>query len=188
MQTNESDDRPGEDKHMEGKESRQRIAGNNWTAQKQIHNLRPDDRDSTRDGCADANSPIGVGIKSHYLTGEREPQRQKQQDHSGDPGQFSWMLISAPEKNLRHVEKHDHDHAVRPPVMHGTQEPAEFLLVIEKLQTLVRLTCRRDINQSQQDPSQYLDREAKESHTPKNIKPACAAFRDRVTGGRLPMG
>src|SRR6202023_17726 len=107
------------------------------------------------------------GVKSHHLTGEREPEGQKQQDHAGDPGQFSWMLIGAPEKNLRHVEKHDHHHAVRTPVVHGPQEPSEFLLVIEKLKTLVRLTCRGDINQSQQDPSQYLDREAKESHTPK---------------------
>ena len=96
------------------------------------------------------------------------------------------MLICTPKKNLGHVKKHHDYHAVRSPIMHGAEEPPEFLLIVQKLKTSVRFIGGRYINQGQQDPSQDLDREAKEGHTPENVKPAGAASWDRVAAGRLP--
>ena len=70
--------------------------------------------------------------------------------------------------------------------MDGAQEPAQFLLIVQELKASVGFTGGRDIYQGQQDPGQYLDREAKEGHTPENVKPACAASWDRVAAGRFP--
>ena len=70
--------------------------------------------------------------------------------------------------------------------MDGAQEPAQFLLIVQELKASVGFTGGRDINQGQQDPGQYLDREAKEGHTPENVEPAGAAFRDWMAAGRLP--
>ena len=47
--------------------------------------------------------------------------------------------------------------------------------------------CRgRNINESQYDPRENLNHEAEKRHTSEGVKPAGAAFRNRVAGGSLP--
>ena len=44
----------------------------------------------------------------------------------------------------------------------------------------------RNVNESQYDPRENLDHEAEKRHASEGVKPAGAAFRNRMTGGRFP--
>ena len=90
-------------------------------------------------------SPISVLIEAHHLSGERHAKRGQQQKNTAYPCQFARILVSAEQKDLDHVQRHDRHHEVRSPVMHGAQVPAPELDVVQILKAGVSLVGRRNV-------------------------------------------
>jgi hypothetical protein len=49
---------------------------------KQMHQAAADEGHAARDGCADAQAPVGVLIEAQHLAGEGHAQRQQQQKNA----------------------------------------------------------------------------------------------------------
>src|ERR1700678_2909319 len=91
---------------------------------------------AARNGCSDAESPVGILIETKYLARKCHAECHQQQEHAKNPGQLSRELICTEEEDLRHVNQHNGDHKVRSPTMHRAQEPAKSQLVIKNVQAV----------------------------------------------------
>src|SRR5262249_664566 len=68
--------------------------------------------------------------------------------------------------------------------MQRPQEPAQGLLIIEILQTGIRLVGRRHVDEGQTDAGHDLNEKTEERAAAQDINPAAGAGRYRVAGGR----
>src|SRR5256885_829447 len=68
--------------------------------------------------------------------------------------------------------------------MQRPQEPAQGLLIIQVLQTGIRLVGRRDVDEGQTDAGHDLNEKTEERPAAEDIKPTAGTGRYRVAGGR----
>lgn len=67
--------------------------------------------------------------------------------------------------------------------MHGAQEPAELLLIIQVLETCVGLVSRWHIDEGETDTCHDLDHEAKQRTAPEDIEPTPGSARHSMACG-----
>ena len=67
-------DGPGNDEDVEREEARQSFRGDDRPAEHQIHEAFANEGNTTQDGSADAQTPIGVLIPAQHLPGKRHAQ------------------------------------------------------------------------------------------------------------------
>src|SRR5262249_55673727 len=144
----------------------------------------PNEWSPAGDRRTDAQPPVGILVETHDLSGERHAQREQQQNAAGDPGQLARVLVRAEQEHLRHVHSHDGHHEIGAPVMQRAQEPAQGLLIVQVLQTGIRLVGRRDVDEGQTDAGHDLNEKTEERPAAEDIKPTAGAGRYRVAGGR----
>src|SRR5262249_12702104 len=94
------------------------------------------------------------------------------------------VLVRPEQEHLRHVHGHDGYHEIGAPVMQRPQKPAKGLLIIQVLQTGIRLIGRRDVDEGQTDAGHDLNEKTEERPAAEDIKPTAGAGRYRVAGGR----
>src|SRR5215468_9701024 len=71
----ERQDEAGDDEDVEREEARQRLARNDRPGEHQAHEIRPDERDTPHHRRPDAQPPVGILVKAHYLPRKGHPQR-----------------------------------------------------------------------------------------------------------------
>ena len=170
---------------MQREEARERGAGDDGSAQQQMHQPAADPRHAADDGCADAEAPVGVLIEAQHLAGEGHAERHEQQKDAENPGELARKFVRAEEKHLRHVDEHDGDHEVRSPAVHGAQKPAQRNLVIENVEAVPGFARRGNINQSQQNTGEDLQKEQRERGAAEDVPPARRVARHRMQHGVL---
>ena len=69
------------------------------------------------------------------------------------------------------------DHEVRAPAVHGAQEPAERLLVVEGLQAVPGLVGRRHVDEREADAGDDLEHEERQRGAAEDVPPARRAAR-----------
>ncbi len=135
------------------------------------------------DRATDAQPPVGVLIPPKNLARECHPQGAQEEQDAGDPRQLARILVSAPEKDLDHVERHHEDHGVRAPEMNGPQIPSKDGLVVQVHEALVRLVRRRNIDESETDPGDDLEHEEDHGGAAEHVGPARGAPRHPMLHG-----
>ncbi len=180
MHENEEQQRAGNHEDVKREEARKRGAGDDGTAEKQMHQAAADEGHAAGDGCADAEAPVGVLIEAQNLAGEGHAERHQQQKNADDPGELAGKFVGAEEKHLRHVDEDDGDHEVRSPAVQRAQKPAERNLVIQNVEAVPRFARRRNVNQRQQNAGKDLQKEQREGGAAEDIPPACRVARHRV--------
>ena len=80
VEAGEGEQRAWDDEDVQRKEARERGAVDDGTAQHQVDKLPADERYAAHDGCADAESPVGVLIEAQHLAGEGHAQRHQQHE------------------------------------------------------------------------------------------------------------
>src|SRR5438132_2646202 len=80
---------------------------------------------------ADGDGPEAELIVGKQITGEREQQRQNEQDDAYVPIELTRLLVRAGKKHAEHVEFHGNDHQVRGPAVHVEEQFAEGHVVFE---------------------------------------------------------
>ncbi len=118
---------------------------------KQVDQWAANDRYAGYDRSANAQPPVGILVEAHHLPGECHAQCHQEQKNTQNPGQLTGKLISAKQKDLRHMDQHHGDHEVRSPEVHGAQKPPQRQLVVQHLQTVPRLSGGGNIDDGQQD-------------------------------------
>ncbi len=157
---------------MQREEPAQRGAADDRPAQHAMNRLRTHPRHSPRHRAADRQTPISVGIPPHHLAGEKHSQRAEQEKHADDPSEFARIFVRPMQKDLRHVNQHQHDHPGACVIMQRPQKPTERLLVVQIEQALIRSIRRRNVNQSQPDAGQDLHHQQGERSAAEDIPPA----------------
>src|SRR5258708_597641 len=77
VHSDESNEQSWYNKNVQREEPCQRRASNDWAAEHQLHSPRSDHWNSTCDRCTDAQSPVGILVKSQHLSGEGHAKRYK---------------------------------------------------------------------------------------------------------------
>ena len=77
MEEDENQQRAGNDEDMKRKETRERGAGDDGTAEQQMHQAAADEGHAADDGCADAQAPVCVLIEAQNLAGEGHAERHR---------------------------------------------------------------------------------------------------------------
>ena len=145
-----------------------------------------DKGNASHDGSTDAKSPVGVLVEAQDLAGEGKAEGANEEGKSREPSDFAGVFVSTEEENLRHVQEHDAHHEVRPPVVHGAQEPTELLVVGQILQSCVSLISGRHIDEREHDAGDELQHEAEERGAAEDIEPTAGTLRNMVTRGGFP--
>src|SRR5947209_20527256 len=88
----------------------------------------------SRAGCgarhvrADRDRPDRELIPRQQISGERQEQRQDEEDDADVPVELAWRLVRAGHEDAEHVQPDGDDHRVRTPAMHLTHDPEGRLL------------------------------------------------------------
>jgi hypothetical protein len=106
-----------------------------------------------------------------------------EKEYTYNPRKLARVFVSAKEKNLNHVNQDDGDHEIRAPSVERADVPAERDTVIQRLQAVPCLSGGRHVDQSEQDASDDLQDEDRESSAAKNIEPAGGLARNNMLGG-----
>ena len=180
VETHQSNQDPRNQKHVRGEDTRQRAAGDDRASEDQMHHGLADEWRASGDGGADPEPPVRILIPAHQLPRKGHAERAQEEEHSDDPRQLSWVLVSSPQEDLDHVERHHGHHRVRAPEVHRPQVPSERRLVVEVKETLVRLVGRWHVDEGQADSRRDLENEEGERGASEGVPPARGAARDGV--------
>ena len=116
----------------------------------------------------DRDRPDRQLIPRQQVAGEREQQRQHQQDHADDPVEFARRLVAAGEEHAVHVQPRGDHHRMGPPAMQFAQN-AQRRHVAQRGHVVVRPLQRRPVIEHQQHAGDRLDQEQEErdpAHAP----------------------
>ena len=168
---------------MQREESGERRAGDDRAAQHQRDNRRPGDGHAAGDRGADPETPVGVLIEAHDLSGKRHAERRQQQEDADDPGQLARILVGAEQKDLRHVDEDDRDHEVRSPSVQRANEPAERDLMVQRLQAAPRLVGGWHVHHREENAGRELQAEDDQRGAAEDVPPAGRVARHRMFRG-----
>lgn len=129
------------------------------------------DRRLVHDFDADGRRPIGALVPWQEIAGEAEAHHDAEERQTDQPDEFPWLLIGAPQKDLRHVGEHADHHRGRAPEMVAQEEPAIIHVVDDVLRTGIGVVGRRHVIEHQQDAGDSLHDENKEQDRAKDIGP-----------------
>ena len=158
---------------MQREESRKCCAGDDRSAQHQLHRRGTDDGNAACDGGSDAKSPIGVLIEAQHLAAEGHAQRHQQEKDADDPGELPRKFVSAEQEDLHHVNQDDGDHEVRAPSVQRADEPAESHVVVQSLEAAPRLAGRGNVDECQKNSGDELQQEDRQRGAAEDVKPTC---------------
>src|SRR5580704_8443719 len=82
------------------------------------------------------------------------------------------------------MHQHYGDHEVRAPVVHRPQKPSKLLVIVEILETCVRIVGRRHIHEGQAYTGNNLQNKTQQGTAAEYVEPAFGISWDRVSGGR----
>src|SRR5271170_7436543 len=159
VDADESDQKSGDDKHVQREEARESRTGDDRTAQHEIYSPRPNDGNATCDRRPNPQSPISVLVEAQHLAGKRHAERYEQKKHSDDPRKFPRKLVRSKKKDLHHVDQDDCNHEIRAPPMQSPNEPAERNGVVENLQAVPGFSGGRHVDERQQNSGNDLQNE-----------------------------
>src|SRR3982074_1192339 len=80
------------------------------------------------------------------------------------------------------MDQDNRNHEIRAPSVQGAYEPTQRNAVIEGLETVPRLSCRRHVDQREQYAGDNLKHETGERGAAENIEPACGLPPNWVRG------
>ena len=161
---------------MEREETAEGGATNIRSAQHDITHLVSKHRHAVHNGRANAKAPIGVLIPAHDLTSESQRQCAEQQQHANHPHEFTWKLERCMQKHLAHVDHHHKNHGVAAPRVKRPQHPTKWNLLIDVLQTAVRLGRAWHVHGGEQDSSDHLNAEEHQRGAAKHVPPLGVAW------------
>ena len=154
----------------------------------QLHAGGTNDGHATRDGSADAETPVGVLIEAQDLAGEGHAESHQQKKDADDPGEFAGKFVGAKKEDLHHVDEHDGDHEVGAPAVEGANEPAEGDVVIKDLQAVPGFGGGRNVDKREQNAGDDLQDKNGEGGAAENVAPTGGVARDGMLGGFADAG
>src|SRR5579872_53722 len=157
--------------------ARERDHANAITAAHQTRQVRTQNGGRRADLRGDNSRPVAPVIPRQEIPGETESERYKQQNATDHPGGLPWLLVSAIDKYLDHVQHDDDDHHAGSPVMQAANEMPGGHLRHDIFHAVVSLAGRGRVIKRQQDSREYLHQESEQGHAPENLMPA-AGCRD----------
>src|SRR5438132_12368509 len=78
------------------------------------------------------------------------------------------------------MDQDNRNHEIRAPAVQGPNKPTKRDTVIESLEAVPRLSCRRHVDQRKQYAGYNLEHETSKRGATENIEPACGLARNRV--------
>src|SRR3982074_2406088 len=80
------------------------------------------------------------------------------------------------------MDQDNRNHEIRAPSVQGAYEPTQRNAVIEGLEAVPRLSCRRHVNQRKQYARDNLEHETRESGAAENVEPTRGLTWNRMLG------
>ena len=152
-------------------ESRERQAGDLVASKHEVSDEPPDDRHHLTDPGTHHRCPIGPLVPWQQIAGESEGERDQQQCDTGDPGDFSRILVGAIHDDPDHVQDRQQHHGARPPVMQTADQPAEREVVGDVGDTGVGLSRLGDVVDGEEDSRDELNRDGEEGRAAERVGP-----------------
>ena len=100
---------------------------------------------------ADGDRPERELVPGQQVAGEREQQRERQQDDADHPVELTRRLVGAVVEDARHVQEDRQHHEVRGPSMHVSHKRTERHRRLEVLHVRVRVGDGRPVEEHQED-------------------------------------
>ena len=118
-----------------------------------------DERYCASNGSCDRGCPISPLVPGEQVAGEAHAQGEQEQEHTGDPGELTWIFISAKVKRAQHMEEDDQHHEAGTPVMDAADQPAIADTGHDVLDAVVGMVGGGDVINGEHDAGDTLEDE-----------------------------
>ena len=172
MHAKQHEKRAGNYEDVEREKPAQGRAADHRPAQQPVHDLRPQQRHSSRHRGTDCQAPVGIRVPAQHLAGEEHSQRAQKQADACHPRQLARVLVGPVQEDLRHVNQDHDDHAGPRVVVQGPQKPAERMVVVQIQQAFVGLVRGGHEDERQTDTREDLDDEECQRSAAEDVPPA----------------
>ena len=131
-----------EPEHVQAIKTEERLASHVRTAAYKGGKLRPEDRHRAEHVGPHHRCPVRLLVPGQEVTGETERQRHREQQGTRDPSQFPGIFVGTGDEDPDHMEQHHHNHEIRGPLVHRTEQASQGHDLVQALDAGVRLRLR----------------------------------------------
>ena len=134
-------------------------AGDLWSTQNKELEALADNRDLPDDIGAYSGGKKGELIPGQKIPAKPESQKNKEEEKTGNPGDFTRWSIGLKQKSAKHMDENSADKDVCWPAMDGTNQPTKPHLAHDGDNTFMGFIDRRNIIKEKQKTCNNLNNE-----------------------------
>ena len=171
----ERDDETRQHARVQREEARERVVPVVRPAHDELLQVRPDEGHDADDVGGDLRGPVALLVPRQQVAGERERERELQEQEAGPEVELARGFVGAVNEHLEQMQRKEDGHYLRGVMVQPAQEPATRHLELDVEDAFPRRLRAGAVGHPQEDAGDDLDGEREGERAAPDVTPARAA-------------